>query len=111
MTKLETTSSTQPNASWRSWYPATTAAADIGRLGDSRRRRRIGRGEPPGEATYRVDKADFDDYVLPKLSDNSELSDSEDEEAPMAAKRGRQSHSHADVTGVAGLRWQTDSFA
>ena len=32
----------------------------------------------------RVGKADFDDYVLPKLSDNSELSDSE------------------DVTGVAG---------
>ena len=57
-------------------------------LGDSRRHRRIGRGEPPGEATYRVDKADFDDYVLPKLSDNSELSDSEDDDAPMAARRG-----------------------
>ena len=50
--------------------PATAAAADKVGLGDSRRRQRTGRGEPAGEATERVDKANFDDDVLLELSDS-----------------------------------------
>ena len=91
--------------------PATAAAADTVGLGDSRRRQRIGRGEPAGEATQRVDKADFDDDVLPELLDSLDSSDS-DEDAPMVVgRKGVRSHYQADAIGVAGLRWQTESFA
>ena len=87
--------------------PAIAAAADKVELGDSRRRQRISKGE------LAVDKADFGDDVLPELSDSSDSSDS-DEDAPMAAGRGGggyKCHYQAAVTGVAGFRWQTDSFA
>jgi hypothetical protein len=50
--------------------PATAAAWDKVELWDSRRRQRIGKGE------LAVDKADFDDDVLPELSDSSDSSDS-----------------------------------
>ena len=52
-------------------------AADKVGLGESRRRQRIVRGESARKATERVDKADFDDNVLPELSDSSDSSDSD----------------------------------
>ena len=97
--------------------PATIPAAREGEpRQDSRRRRRrrTGRGDSTGESSERVGAAAVDDDILPELVDAYDSSDSEDEDedAPTAARKGgKQLHSQSNEAGVAGLSWQTDSFA
>ena len=91
--------------------PVTVAAADYGGHGrGSRRRRRTDKGKPADVTTERVGTADIDDEVLLELVTDSDASDSDDETPTTTRRRGKLPP-QPNVTGVAGLKWQTDSFA
>ena len=81
-------------------------------LGDSRRRRRIGRGEPPGEATIGLAKLTSTTMFCPSFQTilNYPIQKTKTRQR-LPGGGGKATPMQMWLTGVAGLSWRTDSFA